>query len=340
MLEPGLDSLPHNLLHSTLGALEVGGMVASLLTGIVTIQVYYYYSKFPNDHIALKTMVAFVWVAELGHSICISHTVYIMTIVSRSDIRVLDLPPKTLSTALFFTALATPLIQSFFGWRIKELAPSRGGWTITLICWALALTRIIVLLLAFVGGIKMTSLQQYLKDWKWSVQTSLVISAATDVLIALSLIWVLTRRRGETVSKSTIAMIDTLILWTLETGLLTCMGGLLMLVLFMVMPGNFIWLAVFTFLTKLYSNSFMAVLNGRDALREKAGNVVELYPTSGQFGDSTFRVRRDTPRTTITQTSRATDSREEFSEVIKQTASEATVVNDDSNQRRHFSRVC
>ncbi|KAL0061028.1 hypothetical protein AAF712_012149 [Marasmius tenuissimus] len=251
-----------------------------------------------------------------------------MTIVSRSDIRVLDLPPKTLSTALFFTALATPLIQSFFGWRIKELAPSRGGWTITLICWALALTRIIVLLLAFVGGIKMTSLQQYLKDWKWSVQTSLVISAATDVLIALSLIWVLTRRRGDTVSKSTIAMIDTLILWTLETGLLTCMGGLLMLVLFMVMPGNFIWLAVFTFLTKLYSNSFMAVLNGRDALREKAGNVVELYPTSGQFGDSTFRVRRDTPRTTITQTSRATDSREEFSEVIKQTASEATVVND------------
>ncbi|KAJ8072566.1 hypothetical protein PM082_016125 [Marasmius tenuissimus] len=300
--------LSSELLNSTIGALEAGNMIACLLMGVVTIQTYYYYSKFPNDHVAVKTMVAFVWLCELGHSICISHATYVMTIVSWSDFRVLDSPPKTLSTAIFFAALSTPLIQSFLAWRIKGMA---GSWTLTLMCWLMSLARMAMALISFVQGIKMTSLQECLREWGWSIIATIVIGAANDVVITLSLIWVLTQRRSATASKSTLAVIDTLILWTLETGLLTSVAGVLMMIVLLVMPHNFIWLAVFTFLAKLYSNSLMAVLTGRDTLREKAGNVVELYPATGQFGNSTFRVRRDTPRTT-TQTSQPTDSDEGF----------------------------
>ncbi|KAJ8072613.1 hypothetical protein PM082_016172 [Marasmius tenuissimus] len=266
-----------------------------------------------------------------------------MTVGSWSDPQVLESPPKTLLTAALFSALSVPLIQGFFGWRIKGLV---GGWTLTLVCWTMSLTRMVMLLIVFVEGIRLISLQQYLEDWEWSILTSLVIGTATDVLITISLIWVLARRRGATVSKSTVAVIDTLVLWTLETGLLTryvpatvgvaeslkstlyydSMGGLLMMIMFLTMPHNFIWLAVYTFLAKLYSNSLMASLNGRDTLRERAGNVVEMYPTSRQY--STFRARRDTPRTTVTETSQGTDSDDRVFEMGKQAASEAAEATD------------
>ncbi|KAK1218832.1 hypothetical protein PQX77_018448 [Marasmius sp. AFHP31] len=218
MLERRLDSPSPEFLNNTIGALEAGGMIACLLLGIVTIQVYYYYSKYPKDHVGLKILVAFVWICELGHSICISHSIYVMTVVFWSDPRVFDSPPKTLLTAALFSSLSIPLMQSFFGWRIKGVT---GSWTLTLMCWTMSITRMAMLLIAFVEGIKLTSLQQYIEDWGWSILASLVIGTATDVLITLSLIWVLTQKRGTTVSKSTIAVIDTLILWTLETGLLT-----------------------------------------------------------------------------------------------------------------------
>ncbi|KAJ8072615.1 hypothetical protein PM082_016174 [Marasmius tenuissimus] len=343
-MQGDLNHLSPEFLNNTIGALEAGGMIACLLMGIVTTQVYYYYSKFPKDHVGLKILVAFVWICELGHSICISHSIYAMTIVSWSNPRVFDSPPKTLLTAVLFSSLSIPLIQSFFGWRIKGLA---GGWTLTLICWTMSLTRTTMLLIAFVGGVRLISLQQYVEDWEWSILTSPVIGTANDVLMALSLIWILIQRRGgATVSRSTVAVIDTLVLWTLETGLLTryvstttgilessksalcydSIGGVLMMIMFLTMPHNFIWLAVYTFLAKLYSNSLMASLNGRDTLRQKAGNVVELYPASIQYGVSTFRVR-DTPRNTD-HTSQIAYSDDRLFEVSKHAASDP---GDDAN---------
>ncbi|KAG7095597.1 hypothetical protein E1B28_006327 [Marasmius oreades] len=281
-------SLPLEVLNNTIGALEAGGMIACVFMGIVTIQVYYYYSRFPNDHVALKSMVAFIWICELGHSICISHAIYFVTVVSWSDPQILIVPPKTLSTAILFSALSTPLIQSFLAYRIKGVGRT---WTITIICWLLSVVRSIMAIISFAAGINMVSLQIYLKNWEWSILATTVIGAANDLLIAVSLIWVLLRQRDMTTSKSTLTIIDTLIRWTLQTGLLTSMGGILMMILFLVMRDNFIWLSVFTFLAKLYSNSLMAVLNGRESLREKGGTVVELYPTSGYTADSTFDER-------------------------------------------------
>ncbi|KAG7089121.1 hypothetical protein E1B28_010829 [Marasmius oreades] len=279
---------PLEVLNNTIGALEAGGMVACLLMGVVTTQAYYYYSKFPNDHIRLKLMVAFIWFCELGHSICISHAIYIITVISWSDPRILLLPPKTLPTAIFFSALSTQLVQNFLAYRIKGVG---GSWTLTTISWLLSLVRSVMAIISFAAGVNMVSLDDYLKQWKWSIMATIIIGVMNDLLIALSLIWVLLQQRNTTVSKSTTAIIDTLIRWTLQTGLLTSLGGILMMILFLAMPHNFIWLCVFTFLAKLYSNSLMAALNGRDSLRERSGIVVELYPTTGYPGNSTLSER-------------------------------------------------
>jgi hypothetical protein len=48
---PGFDP------NITVGALEGGILVSNLLFGIVTMQVYLYYQKYPRDHRSLKALV-------------------------------------------------------------------------------------------------------------------------------------------------------------------------------------------------------------------------------------------------------------------------------------------
>ncbi|KAL0566661.1 hypothetical protein V5O48_015346 [Marasmius crinis-equi] len=185
-------------LNNTIGALEAGGMISCLLMGIVSLQVYHYYSTFPNDSVGLKILVAFVWICELGQSICVIHAIYVMTVVSWADARVFTLPPKTLSTAFMFAAFSTPIIQGFFAWRIRVVAKT---WTITIVSWSLALVKMIMGLVVFVKGVTMVSFNQYLKQSEWAVVATLVTGTTNDVLIAVASIWVLRRERNSTLSR-------------------------------------------------------------------------------------------------------------------------------------------
>ncbi|KAJ7923634.1 hypothetical protein B0H13DRAFT_2316345 [Mycena leptocephala] len=90
-------------LDSTLGAIQVGGVVSTYLFGIETLQAYYYFRKFRADSVWLKVMVAVVWLLELqfgmrfiapplrfmaSHSIC-------------KD------PPLSLEMTIFFSPIRT-----------------------------------------------------------------------------------------------------------------------------------------------------------------------------------------------------------------------------------------
>jgi len=52
----------HNFdLHTTLGALAGGVILANLLFGVFTLQVHIYYKKYPHDRRSLKILVAVIW---------------------------------------------------------------------------------------------------------------------------------------------------------------------------------------------------------------------------------------------------------------------------------------
>ncbi|KAJ6501149.1 hypothetical protein C8R47DRAFT_1008636, partial [Mycena vitilis] len=67
-------------LDDTLGAVEIGGVVATFLFGIGTPQTYHCYHLFPKDTRVLKSMVGLLWFLELGHTISTWHTVYTLTV--------------------------------------------------------------------------------------------------------------------------------------------------------------------------------------------------------------------------------------------------------------------
>ncbi|KNZ74321.1 hypothetical protein J132_07178 [Termitomyces sp. J132] len=71
------------------------------------------------------------------------------------------------------------------------------------------------------------------------------------------------RRNPRKVMKT---IIDKLILWTIQTGLITSCGTTIQLILFLVLD-NYGWLAIFLIVPRLFSNSLMASLNARADLR-------------------------------------------------------------------------
>ncbi|KAJ7223293.1 hypothetical protein GGX14DRAFT_163718 [Mycena pura] len=118
-------------------------------------------------------------------------------------------------------------------------------------------------------------LASYVEQWGWLVTTAWSISVANDVVITGTLAFLLYRRRGD--MNQTVALLDKLIKWTVETGMLTrsCLcsmrasglyltspdyssTGIIMLIFFARMKNSLIWLAMFTIGARLFANSLLA----------------------------------------------------------------------------------
>ncbi|KAJ7133366.1 hypothetical protein C8R44DRAFT_772272, partial [Mycena epipterygia] len=239
---------------NTLGALLIGTLVSYTLFGVTTTQAYIYYGRFPKDSPKIKAMVAAVWFGELGHLICIGHSLYVMVITDYGHPERLAHIPASLFAATFIGGLVSSCVQSFFAYRIYVL--SNSLW-IPCICWTLSLFRVVpsnVVVFAF--GIR-EPIAEFIHKWNWLFITVWTVSVANDLLIAGTLVFLLYRERVHA-RKSTAAVVDKLIKWTIETGVVTSLAGVIMLGFFVGMPSNFIWMAWFLVIARLFSNSLLA----------------------------------------------------------------------------------
>ncbi|KAJ7215952.1 hypothetical protein GGX14DRAFT_696414 [Mycena pura] len=255
-------------LDDTLGAIIIGAVVGTFLFGIMTLQMFSYYRRYPDDTLALKMLVGAVWLAELGHSISLWHALYQITITFYGQLpHILD-PPNSMPFTLQFASLINLMVQTFFAIRIHALSKRL---LIPIISSLLTVTRFafnIVMLVEFLGSDGFAVMETKLR---WVMLCVSVIGPAVDVLTASALIFYLWRMRSETLLlQRTRRTIDTLILWSLETTSVTCATGILQLIFFISMD-NLVWMTFFLLQPKLFSNSLLAHLNGRTRFRTGDG---------------------------------------------------------------------
>ncbi|KAF7368741.1 hypothetical protein MVEN_00199000 [Mycena venus] len=250
--------------HLTLGALQIGVLFSYALFGVTTTQTYMYYSRFPNDSSRLKALVAFIWVCEVAHALCIGHTLYIYTI---SDYvhpeRLGGAVPKSLATATFFSGIIGASVQAFFSFRIYAFS---NKLSISLFLWAMAFFRVVGCTVLFVTALSMTLLASWEAQWTWLLATIWAGSSANDLTITATLVLLLYKQRTHVVHTRTAALVDKLITWTIETGMLNSVLGIATLACFFTME-NFIWLAMFSVTARLFANTLLASLNSRTKLR-------------------------------------------------------------------------
>ncbi|KAK7022657.1 hypothetical protein R3P38DRAFT_2780643 [Favolaschia claudopus] len=126
-------------------------------------------------------------------------------------------------------------LQIFFAYRIYTLSRSLY---IPILCWMLSLFRLIPSNVILFGGIHDPG--EILNRWSTLFNAIWVVSALNDILVAGTMV-VLLRERQAHVLERTSAVVDKLITWTIETGMVT---SIIMVVVFLTLRTTLVWLAI------------------------------------------------------------------------------------------------
>ncbi|KAJ6555284.1 hypothetical protein B0H10DRAFT_2201677 [Mycena sp. CBHHK59/15] len=216
-------------LDSTLGAIEVGGVVSTYLFGIETLQAYYYFRKFPADSVWLKVMVAAVWLFELGHTIAVWHAIYCVTVTFYGQPQHLQDPPLSLEMTIFFSLMINAAVQIFFTNRVRVLS---GKWMIPVACWALAIFRAICNFVVLGLQWKNRDLSAMQTKFKWLMTTGLAVGLTVDIVVTLAMCYWL-RKMSSTKFSRTKDIADALLVWAVESGVATSTASAMLLILVM-----------------------------------------------------------------------------------------------------------
>ncbi|THH08673.1 hypothetical protein EW145_g2541 [Phellinidium pouzarii] len=138
--------------------------------------------------------------------------------------------------------------------------------------WFLTLVPAIFTVVTFVFGLgfagKIFSYQSTLQFERisWMLYLGMGSSAAADLWVAISLCYFL--RKAKTGFKSTDTKISILMIYIINTGMLTSLCAILCLVMYIVMPRALVFVSFFFCLPKLYFNSMLAMMNAREIPRD------------------------------------------------------------------------
>jgi len=221
---------------------------------------------------------------ELCHSVASCHAIYYFTVVL-AGVPELQKPANTYSVSLLavFETLITSVVQGFFAYRIWILS---GRIHISLVCWGLGFLRLLGgMAVAVVGFLDVPLEPDYfhLQDtYGWVITSALNVGAVLDVLIAVSMCIYIRKMYTPYNLPRSEELIHRLVTFTIQTGLITSLTSVAVVIAFQTMKHNFIWLALYTFLAKLYSNSLFVSLNARphnrDTVRAPSPKLWDVTP--------------------------------------------------------------
>ncbi|KAI0264002.1 hypothetical protein BC834DRAFT_286945 [Gloeopeniophorella convolvens] len=282
---------------NTIGAVTIGWGMSSLVFGMLCVQVWTYYQRYPNDHISYKLLVLALWALEALHQAFIGHLAWFYTIQNFGNASVIRQPPVwTLSVQIILgVSSRSPVLvsisdsivcsQSFigcvvkicFGMRVWKF--SNKNYMVTGLIMGMALAQLgahfaqfhklpilmplfVVSASAFDYTIRSFHVQVIeARKIKTIGSTALTLGMATDIVTAGALSYFLHKMRTGYAKSDT--LINRLILYSVNTGILTSACSVAVLVTYNIMPANFIFIGFYFVLCKLYANSCVATLNTR-----------------------------------------------------------------------------
>ncbi|KAI0789360.1 hypothetical protein C8Q75DRAFT_733631 [Abortiporus biennis] len=300
----------------TMGAILLGSLISVFLSGIVTMQVFVYYRVYPNDRFLFKALVVMIWGLDVLHSamVCASNWYYLVANFGNTSST--DFIPWAVAVTIALTAIITFLVHVFFAHRIltrKELhffyyfarhGIDHGQQPSSLPFVSLRLLKQTDRSPPVTASqsVRLKSYVLLADKFNWAFTLGLSIAAVIDVVIAAALCLYLHQSR--TGFSSMDGIIDSITLYTVENGMLTCLTTIITLICWLTMRHNLIWLALHFAISKLYANAFMATLNARKVLRGRSkgssnGNdhaMPVMFPDGSRFSRGiTFNTRPEDP---------------------------------------------
>ncbi|TFK63032.1 hypothetical protein BDN72DRAFT_340399 [Pluteus cervinus] len=254
---------------TTYGALLIGGLFSAALCGILFVQIVLYFKLYISDSWGYKALVLTVWLLDALHSGFVWASIWNYLIAFFGVSSHIAEIPSTLPVTIVLTAILTFFVHCFFAHRIFRL--SRSNWYITIPILVLAFCRLCSASVTGAEMLRLHTYQAFKAQFRWVFSLGLALSSAADVTITISLCMLL--RSSRTRSLSLNHIIDSLILYTFETGTLTAAATIASMICWLTMNDNLVFMGLHFVIGKLYANSLLATLNSRHELR-RAHTVV------------------------------------------------------------------
>ncbi|KZV66369.1 hypothetical protein PENSPDRAFT_612761 [Peniophora sp. CONT] len=256
--------------NPTLGAMHIGVSSAGFLFGLTTAQAVYYYTHYQRDPWYFKLLVGWTVFLDLFHQICIEHNGYMYEIVNWDNPLALLEAWWSLRAGVFTLGLITFTVQSFYVWRIWQLSK---GYYFPAFVSLLALATFCTTMYWFKVVLGLKNLSEIV-GVQYLQTTVNALAGGTDIVIALCMVWYLRHRR--TGFEKTDGILGRLMVLCVNTGALTSITAIWVIISSSVWPQTQIYILFYYFLARFYSNSLLATLNIRNAIR-RAGESNPSY---------------------------------------------------------------
>ncbi|KAI5996430.1 hypothetical protein F5J12DRAFT_354003 [Pisolithus orientalis] len=267
------------------GSILIGGLIATMLYGITTLQGYVYFMHYSEDGLTMKFLVAATWFFDTLHVSLVCHMLYYYLITNYGVPTSLEYLVWPFPASILVNSVVVSAVQCFFAYKIYHLCRSQLKWLVT--------AAIILFVLAhFVFGVETAALiladnafSSVSQIRFYSIIPSVASLALAEVLITVSLCVLFYEGGSRSTIRSTKRLLNTLIIYAVNRCLLTLLVAVAEVVTvsmtyctMTILLSHFLqdaeaqdaWSIGMDFIIgKLYANSLLASLNTRQYLRSQ-----------------------------------------------------------------------
>ncbi|KAF8147602.1 hypothetical protein K438DRAFT_1779926 [Mycena galopus ATCC 62051] len=217
------------------GPLFIGSIFNWSLLGTLVIQTYVYYSSGYKDSKWIKGLVISTLSLDIVQTVFATHAVWQILILGWGNPATFTELPWTAYTFPVMSGIVAALVQFFFSWRIWVLGSNKIAYIVAIVIDLVAVMQMVSGLVA-------------------GIQVWLSGSFGADVLIVVSMLWILHQNKGGIAATN--GLIDRLTVRVVHSGAVTAVAAGVELILFIRLSTTFVH-------DTPYSNVLLANLNTR-----------------------------------------------------------------------------
>ncbi|TFK29210.1 hypothetical protein FA15DRAFT_664537 [Coprinopsis marcescibilis] len=267
---------------TTLGAAFYGFTIGAVLFGITITQTYQYFMSKRYGHVWQQYVIVIILLLDtlhFGFAVHLMYT-YLLALLGHPVIENAVWSLKSMGSV---QVLFTVFVQGLYLYKIWAFAENpmltpRFGRGLRAIVLFFSLIAIGVGILFLIELQKVAVIRSFDLRFEYVIYVGFGATAFIDMGIAAAMCLML--HKGGAGTKRSNKIIITLIQYIVGTGLLTSLGALLIMVLYIGWPQSLLYLGVEYSMTRLYAISVLALYNSQARLRERLNETRDLHGAS------------------------------------------------------------
>ncbi|TFL07112.1 hypothetical protein BDV98DRAFT_557278 [Pterulicium gracile] len=287
---PPICVFPLDIVTELAGPYLVGHLLSFGVFGVLCVQLYIYHIAFKSDPSWLKGIVWLLFAIEVTFQAIEFHMAY-WTLGEgwgRLD-RIFAFPKPTIAFTTL-TGVATSIVHAFYAWRIIVLSKR---YIVVVVVALLSATQLsmTIYISVYLSTHLTTDPAVVIKNTTDFITVWFVTAAAADIIITLAMLFLLVHARSESTHTRTISRVESLMKYTVETGLVTSCAAVITLILLLAKKDKVYYYIMYYSIGKIYANTLLATLNSRMTFITASNQLsssqtaLQLYSRSAMWKD-------------------------------------------------------